>query len=156
MRKSLVVFYSKHGFTENVAKRVAKAIDADLMNLSVKRDVDLSKYEKVIIGSAIYAGNVNGKVKVFVKNYLDELLKKKVGLFICCGEEKQAEEQFNRNFPEELRAHAFVKGLLGGEIIMKKLGFFERRIVQMINKSKDDISNRKDDVVEKFLVAVKK
>lgn len=87
---------------------------------------------------------------------MNELLTKRVGLFICCAQEEKAEEQFNRSFPSELKEHAFVKGLLGGEIIMRKLGFFERRIAQAVLKSKDDVLNRKDNVVEKFLVAVVK
>lgn len=66
MKKSLVVFYSKHGYTEDVSKRVAKAIDADLLNLYKERKVNLSNYDKIIIGSAIYAGGVGSKVKDFV------------------------------------------------------------------------------------------
>jgi len=156
MTKTLVVFYSKHGYTQNLAKQATKITNGDYLNLAKEKDTDISEYDKIIIGSGIYAGSASRKIKKFINNHIDELLQKKIALFICCVDENEAENQFNKSFPDNLRKHAYLKALLGGEIRMKKLGFFEKLIIQSINKTKKDILNHKQDAIQKFLKAIQK
>jgi menaquinone-dependent protoporphyrinogen oxidase len=50
-----------------------------------KSRIDLSKYDLIIIGSAIHGDNPHPKVIDFVNTNKDELNKKKIAIFIVCG-----------------------------------------------------------------------
>ena len=59
---TLIVYSSKYGCTEKCAKLIKQELNdpADLINLkniNIK-DINLSKYDKVIIGGPIYIGKI--------------------------------------------------------------------------------------------------
>ena len=59
--KTLVVYASKHGATKVGAERIAKGLEGEVQLVSIKDkgDIILDNYEKVILGTPIYAGMIN-------------------------------------------------------------------------------------------------
>ena len=61
---TLIVYASKYGCTEKCVKLMSKKLNdkVDLINLKNINDIDLSKYDKVIIGGSIYIGRIQKEV----------------------------------------------------------------------------------------------
>ena len=77
--KTAVIYTSKVGNTAKVAKRIADSIDADLFKLG-KDEFDVNAYDRVILGSGVYAGKISKAMSDFIQN--NEL--KNASLFITC------------------------------------------------------------------------
>ena len=86
--KTAIVYATSHGTTEKVANMIASSIaNTELLNISKSKKVDLTQYQQVIIGGSIHAGSIQRKVKNFCQQNLAQLLKMRVGIFICAMNE---------------------------------------------------------------------
>lgn len=142
--KTLIAYGTKYGSTEKCANILLERLngEVDLCNLKETKNVDLSKYDKVVIGGSIYMGKIQKAVSQFCITNLDVLREKKIGLYICCMRDGDiAETEIKESFPLELVNDAVVKGYFGGEFIITKMNFLERFIVKKIAKINIDTSN---------------
>lgn len=130
MMRTLIVYATKHGSTE----KAVSMLEADLsgvvrvMNVDDSWGVDLESFDRVILGGPIYMGELHEKLSAYATRYLDVLLQKKVGLFICGGMEDPfiLQEELENAFPEDLYRHAAVKEVFGYVIDFRKLKSRER------------------------------
>lgn len=145
--KNLILFTTRHGFTEKCVKLLQPQLTGNttIVNLNNQAAPNLDAFDTVILGGSLYAGSTQKALRRFAVEHLDTLLKKRVLLFLCCGT-----EAFQANFPEKLVQHAVMKSVLGAELTMAKLGFFERLIVKIVSKGKGDFSNIHTDVIAAF------
>jgi menaquinone-dependent protoporphyrinogen oxidase len=133
--KALIVYATRKGATEEVARRIAaqledKKIEADVVN--VKTWPSLDGYDCVIIGASIRAGSVPGIVKRFCLEKEEELLGKKLCLYVSCltrGEKGVA--YIDANFPPRLVAHSAKSLPAGGRVELEKLGWVPRTMLKM-------------------------
>ncbi len=149
----LIAYGSKHGCTEKCVNLLKEKLDkkVDLINVKDASGIDLSKYEKVIIGGPIYMGKIQKEVSKFSYNNLEILKEKKIGLFICgMQSEEILEKQLNENFPRELLATAKSKEYFGGEFIFDKLRFIEKEVVKKVVKVNSDKSSILRENISKF------
>lgn len=139
--KILILFASKYGGTEKCANLLAKKLKGDvkIINLKENKPVSLSDYDKIIVGTSIYAGNVQTEVKNFCTNNLNLLMSKPFSLFLSCLTDTKPEIQsyIEKSLPQELVNHASVIDSLGSVFDFSKMNFFERQIIKMIGKSKN-------------------
>ena len=86
---TLIAYASKHGCTEVCAEKLSQRLGekAELYNLKSGNAIDISQYDKVIIGSSVYVGKINKEATEFCTNNRSALENKKVGLFICGSQE---------------------------------------------------------------------
>lgn len=148
----LIVYGTKYGCTEKCAKILAEKLngEVDLCNLK-ERELDLSKYEKVIIGGSVYMGRIRKEVSQFITKNLNALKGKKLGLYICCMRDgDDAKSQVAASFPQELLHIAAAKDYFGGEFIFKKMNAMERFIVKKVSKVSVDTSYLRKDSISKF------
>lgn len=141
---TLIVYSTKYGCTEKCAGILSEKLDGkvDLCNLKTAKPLDLSQYDKVIIGGSIYIGKIQKEVSEFCARNLDVLKKKKTGLFICCMRDgATAEAEIKDNFPKELLNNAVAKDYFGGEFIFKKMKALDRFIAKKVAKVENDISS---------------
>ncbi|MBA1334923.1 MAG: Flavodoxin [Firmicutes bacterium] len=151
--KTLIAYASKYGCTERCASMLSEKLtgEVDLYNLKGARAVDLSQYDKVIIGGSIYMGRIQKEVSEFCSKNLSRLMDKKTGFFICCMREGDiAETELNTSFPQELLSNAVAKEYFGGEFIFKKMNALDRFIVKKVSKTDKDISNILEDNINRF------
>lgn len=150
----LIAYGTKYGSTEKCATLLAQKIvgEVDLVNLKVKEIEDITEYDKIIIGTSVYAGRVFKEVTKFCKENLDLLKKKKVSIFTCgMLDGQKAEEQFNNCFPNELLQSVVAKGCLGGEFNFDKMGFADKIIAKMVSKAqKSNTSTISKENIDKF------
>lgn len=155
---TLIAYASKYGCTERCAEKLAQSLGekVDLYNLKSGKFLDISQYNKVIIGSSVYVGKVHKEATDFCARNLVELGNKKVGLFICGSQEGEAlKQELDAAFPQELQSKAAVIECFGGEYTFSKMNFMEKTIVKMIAKTNKDTSNIKDDKIYSFAQIMK-
>ncbi|OFX82297.1 MAG: hypothetical protein A2W99_09600 [Bacteroidetes bacterium GWF2_33_16] len=141
--KTAIIYATKHGCTEKCSYTLANELTKDplLVNLETMKDIDFTQFDLLLLGGSIHAGMINKNLKKFIDKNLNQLIKKKVGLFLCCMEEgEKAQEQFNNAFPEELRNVAKAKGLFGGAFDFEKMNFFEKAIIKKIANIEESVS----------------
>lgn len=133
---TLIAYVTKYGCTESCAKILAEKLTGkvDLCNLKKAKDIDLSRYDKVIIGSSIYFGKVHKEASQFCIKNLNILKKKKMGIFICGMLKDNVEKEFNSSFAPEVLTNAVAKEFLGGEFKFKKMNPMEKFMVKRISK----------------------
>ncbi len=93
MSRVLIVYYSKTGNTEEMAKAVEKGVHSQGVEVVCKRvqeaHVDeLPAYDGIIIGSPTYFGNMAAEIKKFIDEsikYYKKLKGKVGGAFSSCG-----------------------------------------------------------------------
>ncbi len=152
--KCLIVYCSSHGTTEKAVRFLSEGLGGNVLAVDLKRDkekFDLANFDTVIIGGSIHAGNIQRKIKQFIKNNLDTLLEKDVGLFLCCMHDgESAIEQFNNAFPHELRKNSAAMGLFGGEFLLSEMNFLEKQIVKKVSGATIDQSNLDYEAIKEF------
>ena len=111
--KTLIVYYSLEGNTEYAAKRIADKLGADTLRLyPVKEykssgvgkfleggrdamrgakpelmdyDVNLAKYDRIIIGFPVWASNIAPPIRTFIAEHRGTIKRKEVVAFACQG-----------------------------------------------------------------------
>lgn len=131
---TLIVYATTRGCTEKcVEQLIASLNDDDVLTINIKTQSrpELCSFDSVIIGGSIHAGKVQRKIKHFCQKNEAVLLKKHLGLFLCCLEEGEtAQKQFDEAFPASLREHASASGLFGGALDFDRLNFILKKIVK--------------------------
>ena len=150
----LIVYGTKHGSTKLIAdmiKSSLKECDVDIVNLR-ESQADVSQYDRIIIGSAVYMGRIRKEVKKFIEQNINMLLEKNIGLFLCCMTEDESEqdELVKRVFPDALIKHAMAVVIPGGEFRIDRMNIFERFIVSKIAGQKENKSMIDNDKIENF------
>ena len=133
--KTVIIYATQHGTTETVAKHIQNQMrpeTIELINLATNKQPDLSPYDVIILGSSIHAGKNQPVMQAFCKRNIPGLLQKNVGLYLCCLNKKEFEQNILQAYPEILRNHAFDMQLMGGEYKMDKMNFIERFLVRKI------------------------
>ncbi len=127
--KTLIAYSTTLGCTEQCASRLKEDLgpDVDLFRISRRRKINLDLYKTVIIGGSIHEGLIQRSVRKFCETYIDKLLKIEVGLFICCVESGEDEQELlQRAFPEKLLSHSLANGYFGGELNFKKMNLLQK------------------------------
>ncbi len=134
---TLIVYGSKYGTTKKCAEMLKKELEGDvhIVNIREKDDIDIGKYETVIIGSPVYLGEIDKGIKKFCYQNIKGLQNKKIGLFICCMNPQESEKQIRQNFPKTLLENAMVREDFGGEFHMEKMSLAERWTIRAVAKA---------------------
>lgn len=145
-----------HGTTKKVVERLLSVMgeSATSVNLDENHEPDIQSYECIIVGGSIHIGQVQGRIKNFCETHKSELVKKKLGLFLCFMNKELAQQEFEEAFSHELRAHAAAHGLFGGELLFEKMNFLERFMTRMIAKENKSRSAIDYEAIEKFAMTM--
>ena len=156
--KIAIIYYSKHGTTERVAHLIGEKFDNEIDYISLKEcpQPDIRTYDRIILGTAIYAGTPSRKVTQLCHKNQSLLEQKVIGLFICCMNKEQEEEEMNRAFPEFLQRLTIPKAILGGEFQFDKMNFIEKFLTRKIAKVNSSVSKLRNDAIVEFTVRIKK
>lgn len=154
MKKTGIIYISKHGTTEKVARLLADKLGGEAVLISLKQDKnpDITSFDAIILGTPVYAGVPRKAMTKFCEQNKDLLLQKTTGLFVCgmhLDPDSRNKELIDA-YPEYLRQHAKATGFLGGEFLFEKLNFFEKLIIKKVSKVTGSVSAIDDDAIEKF------
>lgn len=152
--KAVIVYASGQGCSDKSATLLVSGLGnaASMVNLEADSRLDLSPYDTVIIGGPVHYGSLDGRVRRFCRQHLEELLHKRIGLFICCMEGgERADEELQEAFPPELLAHASATGIFGGESVPERLNFVDRFMVRSMAKVEHNISTLSEERIARFI-----
>jgi menaquinone-dependent protoporphyrinogen oxidase len=154
--KTAIIYASKHGTTEKVARLIQQKITdgAELFFLKEKPQIDLKRFENVIIGASIHAGSIQTEVKHFMEANQTMLLEKNLALYLCCMNEAEEKAQFENNYPEALRNHSLCNAIVGGEYLLEKMNFVERYLVKKIAGATESVSKLRYEEIKKVATAI--
>lgn len=141
--KTLIAYSTTLGCTEQCASKLKEDLgpDVDMYRISRRRKINFENYSTVIIGGSIHEGMIQRAVRKFCESYLEELLKVEVGLFICCVDPGENEEELLKTvFPERLLTHALAKSYFGGELNFRKMNLMQK----IMSRSKDRLETMPD------------
>jgi menaquinone-dependent protoporphyrinogen oxidase len=157
--RTAIIYASKHGTTEKVARKLQDGFgeeQAQLFNLKKNNNFDVTQFDQIIVGGSIHAGQIQKSVKRFLDKHTQDLLQRRLGLFLCCMHENEAENQFNTAFPEILRSHAKSKKIMGGEFLFEKMNFVEKALVKKIAGVKESVSKVDDNNITSMVDEMRK
>ena len=153
--KTAVIYASKHGTTEKVASAIADKLRGTVKMFSLKENPNpnINEFDRIILGSSIYAGQSSKAMKTFCKNNEPVLCEKRLGLFICGmhSNKVEQEKEMKEAYPEILQKNAIAIQFLGGEFLFEKMNFFERLIARMIAKTKVSVHQIDWDGIDNFV-----
>jgi menaquinone-dependent protoporphyrinogen oxidase len=143
----LVIYASKHGATEGIARFVAERLtergrEADARAAAAPGEV--GHPEAVVLGSAIYAGSWLKEATEFARRHRDPLAQIPVWLFSSgpLGTEVKDEEQQPKQLPElEEILRPRDHHLFFGALDRSTLGFAERMMVKAVKAPDGDFRN---------------
>ena len=118
-----VIYASKTGSTKKAAEYIASKINGTAIN--VKEKIDLTKYDRIIIGSGVYGGKPAKSISEFVR--INKSALAAASLFLCCmfdneKGDKQLEKIANELGIADATYFNKVKGQIGDD--SSKLGTY--------------------------------
>ncbi len=127
--KTLIAYSTTLGCTEQCASKLKEDLgpDVDMYRISRRRKINFEQYSTVIIGGSIHEGMIQHAVRKFCEENLQVLLKLEVGLFICCVDPGENENELLKMvYPKDLLEHALAKSYFGGELNFKKMNLMQK------------------------------
>ncbi|TBL73225.1 flavodoxin domain-containing protein [Paenibacillus thalictri] len=110
----LVLYATKTGATEQCVKVLAdELVHCTTCNIEAEKPA-LEDFDHIILGAGVRDGKIYKPIRDFIKKNRSELLKKKMGYFICNEKPKETEEIITRNIPEDLKEAAICIASFGG------------------------------------------
>jgi menaquinone-dependent protoporphyrinogen oxidase len=152
--KTGIFYATTHGCTEKCALKLQAGLSGEIKIFNIKKNpkLQIDTYDTILIGGSIHAGRIQKSIQKFCEKHLNVLLKKKIGLFVCCMEKgEKAEEQLKNSFPPELLDHAKAKGCFGGAFDFDKMNFIEKAIIKKVANIDHSISSISEESIQKFI-----
>ncbi len=139
----LVAYATKHGSTIEIAQKIGDVLKTAGLQVSVlpaEKVTDVTPYEGIVLGSAVYEGKWRKEAVQFLEDYNEELTKIPVWLFSSgpAGKGNPVDLAHGWHFPDEQlpiadHIHARDLALFNGVIDMDKLNFAEKVMVKNFN-----------------------
>lgn len=147
----LVAYASKHGATTEIATKIGEILNEAGLNATVlpaEEVGDLTPFDAVVLGSAVYAGSWRKEAVKFLETYASSLAKIPVWLFSSgpTGEGDPVNLMNGWRFPtaqEPLanRIHPQDIAVFNGELDTEKLNFAEKLIIKGVKAPVGDFRN---------------
>ena len=140
--KTVVLYSSKHDTTYSIAKHISLALDADVCTVDEFDTETLNSFDAIVLGGPIYGGTLYGPIDIFCRNNLEELLTKKVALFVCGLSSSSSKQQhlLQSAFLRPLLAHAVCAEFVGGAVNLSKLSTSEKLLIKTMMKIDHDLT----------------
>jgi menaquinone-dependent protoporphyrinogen oxidase len=154
----LIVYMSRHGTTAKVAAELKEKLGTEtttLIDLEKDRVPSLDEFDTVIIGGSVHAGTIQQELMTFCIRNKTELLKMRLGLFMCFMNNDLQDLEFEDSFPIDLRKHAIAKGFFGGEFLIEKMNALERDAVMKVKGIDESVYRIDKKAIQKFIEDIK-
>lgn len=135
--KTLIIYATTYGYAKECADKVKELIQGGVTVFDIKNGQvpSLDDFDTVVLGGSIYMGQIHKKIKAYCVANLNQLLQKRVALYICCGLPENFEETIKNCFPKELLEHAIAKECFGGELRIEKMNLAHKMIAGLMQRA---------------------
>lgn len=154
-----IIYSTKYGATEKIANcignELSKANEVLFFNLKKDSIPTLKNFDVVLLGSSIYMSKITPKMDSFCKDRYSELCDcKNLHLFLCGMDEYDAEKFKAELYPESVRTNAKSIKWFPGEYHLKRMNLFDRLLLRICFKIKDDVIRDYEGLTRNFLEGV--
>jgi menaquinone-dependent protoporphyrinogen oxidase len=150
MTKVLIVYGTRYGTTANTSEVIAGTLrevgyEVKILDAKKEKVQNISEFDLIIVGSGIQMGKWTKEPEDFLKRRQNELLKKKVALFVSCGganplsegEKKNKEfDDAKRKYLEEksveFKVNPVALGFFGGCYDFNQMSWFFKKTLSSI------------------------
>ena len=144
MESTIIIYKSKTGFTKRYAEWITEQIDCQAIPFDQIENIDLSKYNIIIYGAGLHAGQIQGLSK-FKKKVMN--LESKNIIVFATGASPYIEEIFTKiktdNFTsDELKSIEFFYFQSG--LNYEKMGIIDKTIMKTYSKVLEIKSHKSD------------
>lgn len=151
-----IIFCSKYGTTRKICSTIKRELDnSDSVQLIDLEDrsatVDISRFHTVILGTSIYAGHPSKRMVEFCKQYMEELLQKRLALFVCGMDRNNATHEIDASYPKEILSKAVSSTFFDGEYQLDKMNFPDRMLLRVFFKVKESQTRAYEEDVKLFI-----
>ena len=163
-KKVLVTYASKYGATAEIAEKIAEMLKENSCEVELKSagEVgDVTPFDAVVAGSALYAGFWRKDLVRLLEKYAGELAEKKVWLFISgpTGEEDAEKQMEGRLFPPKLQpvidtCSPVELKVFHGAAMADKMSSFDKWVMKKVKAPLGDF--RDWDAIEKWAKEIAK
>lgn len=141
--KVLVASQTQHGATREIADLIGatiagRGIETDIRD--VENIADVSEYDAVVLGSAVYMGSWMKPARAFVERHADELSARPTWLFSSGPIGDPPKDGREPVKVDDLLAASHARGhrLFGGRMERSRLGMFERAVAHVVRAPEGD------------------
>ncbi len=157
MQKTLLIYESKYGTTEKIARYLQMVLGpAKCCRTDEFKDFH-KDFDFVIIGSPVYSGKLEPKIYQFVENNIDWLKEKPVAIFCTCLNPSDGDE--NLNDLAKIIGEIVDKNVLGGVLKQITLNEEDKKALQLFSERAgfklEDIDNFNLENVLKYALELK-
>ena len=143
MKSVLVTYASEHGATAQIAQTIAKVLRQFNLEVTAKRVEaiqDISTYNAIVVGSAIYLGDWLPQARAFLENYQNELGSVPIWIFSSgpTGTEKPIECVPNSLEALVASLHPREIRVFHGKIDLRRLQPDERELIKAADMPRGD------------------
>jgi len=150
---TVILYATKHGTAEEIAKRLGAELGASLINLKTTPSPDISAYDTVVVGGSLYAGRLVSEAKKYLAAHQQELARKNLGVFLTGLAD--SDSYFKSNVPAKLFETAKTV-FLSGVYDPAKCNALERFIMRIITRSKVRVDLISDEKIRQFAEEMKR
>ena len=159
--KLAILYATRYGSTRRAAEAIAAGCrDAgyDASDVSVEeitRSTRAPDADTVVIGAPVYGGRIPNQVTRFLDSHLEELMAKRVGLFLSslyAG--TRAETQLAENFPSRLITHSFGCYYVGGRVDFDSLRWWDRLMMKRVAGVERSVETTNDEEISRIVADV--
>jgi menaquinone-dependent protoporphyrinogen IX oxidase len=150
--RGLIVYGTSFGATRSTSEEIAQILreenfDIDLVNAKEEKVKDISKYKLVIVGSSLANCRWNNQAEHFLKKFHKELENKVLALFVSSvapiaireGNTMEIDKIRKLALEDKVSKYSLnpvMKGLFGGVLDYNKMGFLQRKGMEVAFKSR--------------------
>ncbi|UCH32300.1 MAG: flavodoxin domain-containing protein [Candidatus Bathyarchaeota archaeon] len=156
MTKALIVYGTRYGATADTSEVIAdvlrkEGLEVRVVNVKEEKVQNISEYGLIVVGSGIRMGSWTKEPEEFLRKFQQELAKKKMALFVCCGsthpvteeeEKTRAIEDARRNYLAEKAAkhnlNPVALGLFGGIYNFNKMSWIFRKTLSVVRSKLEE------------------
>ena len=151
MYKSLILFSSVDGHTEQICNYISECLNHDADVISIESSPDIEKYEKVVIGASIRYGKYRSSLYDFIDKNL-EFINSKDNAFFSVNVVARKSDKNNaetnpyvKKFLDNTDWNPKVIDVFAGKIDYPKYKFFDKyaiKFIMWITKGPTDTSKK--------------
>lgn len=161
--KEILLYASKYGAAKELAKRIEKGTQTKAVDIKEYHG-SIEDYDKIIIGSSVYAGMMRKEIKTFIKEHEEQLKNKRVYVYLSALNKNDSKKVITENINEAFYEHLSYVDTLGGILDLSNMNMLEKGIIKMVNKKAHfyakETKNKRIDLldeqrIQKFIQMVK-
>ena len=152
--KTLIIYATKNGSVKEVAQLIKKELVGEVKIIDSRDKIikDISEFDNILIGSSIYFGQLNKRIKRFIFIHRPEIVHRNFGIFLMAAEPKPElmKKQIKNAIPNDLYTSAKIISVIGSEIKLEKFSALIRFVLKYFKKIKSSYKDIDKEKIKEF------